>query len=175
MSDWRVGGATKDKQSITADWKRTPSELIDGVRVIEIANVVKDNGHLTEIFRASWVGETASRVEQVFQAVLNRGAISAWHAHEKTNDRLFVSFGTARIVLYDDREESPTRGMINEFRFGTIRPALIIVPTRVWHGLQNIDDGVTIVLKLVDRAYEYEDPDHWRVPFDSAAIPFKFQ
>ena len=42
--------------------------------MIEIANVVKDNGHLTEIFRASWVGETASRLEQVFQVVLNRGA-----------------------------------------------------------------------------------------------------
>ena len=37
MSDWRVGGATKDKQSITADWTRTPSELIDGVRVIDPA------------------------------------------------------------------------------------------------------------------------------------------
>ena len=171
---WLVGDAQKDRQTVTPEWNASDQRLIDGVAVREIANVPKQNGYLTEIFRRDWKIDDVA-VDQIFQVVMNPGAISAWHAHEKTNDRLFVSFGTARIVLYDDREESPTRGMINEFRFGTIRPALIIVPTRVWHGLQNIDDGVTIVLNLVDRAYEYEDPDHWRVPFDSAAIPFKFQ
>lgn len=64
---------------------------------------------------------------------------------------------------------------MNEFRFGTVRPALVIVPARVWHGIQNVSATTpTVVLNLVDRAYEYEDPDHWRVPQDAPQIPFKF-
>jgi len=173
VSDWRVDGAKKDPQSITADWNRVAMRLIDGVSVHEIANVPKNDGHLTEIFRAEWFGGDVS-IAQVFQVMLNPGAISAWHAHEKTLDRLFVSAGVARIVLYDNREDSPTRGEINEFRFGVIRPALVVVPPRVWHGTQNISDERAVILNLVDHAYEYESPDHWRVPYDSAAIPFRF-
>jgi len=54
------------------------------------------------------------------------------------------------------------------------RAALVMVPPRVWHGTQNISDERAIILNLVDHAYEYESPDHWRVPHDSAAIPFRF-
>ncbi|HVR38279.1 MAG TPA: hypothetical protein VMU84_04235 [Thermoanaerobaculia bacterium] len=50
----------------------------------------------------------------------------------------------------------------------------MIIPPRVWHGVQNIAPGVSIVLNLVDQAYRYEDPDHWRVPADSPEIPYRF-
>ena len=86
----------------------------------------------------------------------------------------FVSYGRARVVLYDGREDSPTHGVVNEFRFGTIRPAMIHIPPRVWHGVQNVGDEVAILVNIVDRAYDYEDPDHWRVPADSPEIPFRF-
>lgn len=173
MTDWLVGGAKQDAQSITASWQRAKTTLIDGVDVREISNVPKQDGWLTEVFRADWFGGEAT-IDQVFQVVLNPGAISAWHAHANTIDRLFVSFGMMRVVLYDNREGSPTRGVVNELRIGSLRPALIVVPARVWHGLQNIGTTAGIVLNLVDRAYEYEDPDHWRVAADSAEIPFKF-
>lgn len=172
-SEWLLSGATKDAQSITADWKMTSFQLIDGVRVREIANVPKGDGFLTEVFRADW-NLDGNGVEQVFQVLLNPGAVSAWHAHATTTDRLFVSSGLVRFVLYDAREDSPTHGVVNEFRFGTIRPALILVPPRVWHGVQNIAHSVSVLLNLVDHAYRYDDPDHWRLPEDSPAIPFRF-
>jgi dTDP-4-dehydrorhamnose 3,5-epimerase len=110
----------------------------------------------------------------VFQVVLEPGALSAWHTHAVTTDRLFVSNGMVRIALYDGREGSPTNGLVNEFRFGTIRPALLVVPPRVWHGVENIGSSQAFLLNLVDRAYDYEDPDHWRVPATSDQIPFRF-
>lgn len=171
--EWRVDGAKRDEASITADWKRTPFRIIDGVSVREIANVLKLDGHLVEVFRRSWFPDAAP-IDQVFQVTLNPGAISAWHAHESTTDHLFISAGTVRVVLFDNREDSPTRGEINEFRFGAIRPAVIVVPPRIWHGLQCVSTSAATILNLVDKAYDYEDPDHWRVPPDSAAIPFRF-
>jgi len=170
---WRIAGAVKDQQTITARWTPSAQRLIDGVAIREVLNVPKSNGYLTEMFRRDW-SESSGEVDQVFQVVLDPGAISAWHAHGDTIDRLFVSYGRARIVLYDAREDSPTHGLVNEFRFGTIRPAMIHVPPRVWHGVQNVGESVCILMNIVDRAYDYEDPDHWRVPADSPAIPFRF-
>jgi dTDP-4-dehydrorhamnose 3,5-epimerase len=170
---WKVPGATKDRQSITADGNLTGVRLIDGVTVHEVRNVPKNNGHLTEIFRCDWFGGVA-HVDHVFAVVLEPRGISAWHAHATTTDRIFIPAGIVHIVLYDGREGSPTFGAVNEFRFGTIRPALVVVPPRIWHGVRNIGSVPATVLNLPDAAYEYEDPDHWRVPVGSAAIPFKW-
>lgn len=169
---WLLDGAVKDRQTVTASWSPTDQRLIDGVTVREIVNVPKQNGYLTEIFRRDW--NHGIDVDQVFQTVLNAAAISAWHAHATTTDRIFVSFGLMRIALYDARENSSTRGLVNEFRFGTVRPALIIVPPRVWHGVQNLSAESSALLNLVDRAYDYDDPDHWRLPPDDPSIPFRF-
>lgn len=169
---WLLDGATKDRQTINARWTPAAMQLIDGVSLREVLHVPKSNGFLTEIYRREWIGGDAA-IEQVFQVVLEPGAISAWHAHAETTDRIFISHGLVHLVLYDAREDSPTRGLVNELRIGTIRPALVVVPPRVWHGLRNLAATMSIVLNLVDRAYDYEDPDHWRLPADTPEIPFR--
>jgi dTDP-4-dehydrorhamnose 3,5-epimerase len=163
----------KDRQSITADWNGLEGSIA-GVRVREVKNVIKPNGDvLCEIFRREWFSDECV-VDQVFQVTLDAGSVSAWHMHRSTTDRLFVSRGLIRIVLYDAREDSPTRGQVSEFRFGAMRPGLVCVPPGVWHGVQNMASEPAILLNLVDAAYKYSDPDHWRLPEDTDEIPYRF-
>ncbi len=82
--------------------------------------------------------------------------------------------GLTRIVLYDDRENSGTRGEVNKFGLGTVSPVLVIVPDRVWHGVPNICENRSSILNVVDAAYEYEDPDIRRLPLDTQRIPCSF-
>jgi dTDP-4-dehydrorhamnose 3,5-epimerase len=42
----------------------------------------------------------------------------------------------------------------------------------VWHGLKTLGATPSLILNLVDRAYSYENPDHWRLPPDTPEIPF---
>lgn len=170
---WSIDSATKDARSITAQWNPSNQNFIDGVRIKEVKNVVKNNGFLTEIYRQDWELDSLT-VDQIFQVSLLPGGISAWHAHEVTTDRIFVNTGLIKVVLYDARPESPTFGKIDEFRCGALRPMLIIVPPRVWHGVQNFTCEPAALLNIVDRAYQYDDPDHWRIPLDSPEIPYKF-
>ena len=167
-----IEGCAKDNPNITPDWEPR-QQLIEGVKVKEIKNVPKENGFLTEIFRADW-GLDDGRVGQVFQVILSPGRVSAWHAHQLTTDRLFASQGLIKMVLFDARVGSPTHNLVNEFRIGTVRPALLIIPPGVWHGAQNISQEPSCLINLVDRAYTYEDPDHWRLPIDTPKIPYSF-
>lgn len=168
---WIIPGSVKDTQSITSDWQHVSQSLIEGVRVKEVRNVPKEAGQLTEIYRRDWDLDNLP-VEQVFQGLLLPGAISGWHAHEYTTDRLFCNDGVLKIVLYDTRPESPTCGQINEFRFGSARPAMVVVPPKVWHAVKNIGQEQALLLNIVDRAYCYENPDHWRLPHDTESIPY---
>ena len=165
-------GATKDEQSVTSDWT-VLQEPIDGVQLVEVRNVISNSGHTTEVLRREWFGGGVE-IDQVFQVTLGPHGISAWHVHLDTTDRLFVNAGQVKIVLYDSRAGSATRGLVNEFRLGDRRPGLVVIPPGVWHGVQNLQATESRVLNLVDVAYEYEDPDHWRLPADTAEIPYSF-
>lgn len=175
MNDsWQLPGCRKDTQSITRDWQPSDLQLIHGVQVRESRNVVKGNGLLTEMYRRDWL-DNGPPVDQVFQVVVNPGGLTAWHAHGLTTDHLFALTGSLLIVLYDGRRDSPTCGRINEFRCGLVRPMLILVPPGVWHGVQNIGPEPAILINMVDRAYQYEDPDHWRLSADTDQIPYRFR
>jgi len=170
---WLIPGAMKDRQTVTPQWCPWSQDLIAGVTIKEVTHVPKKGGYLTEIMRAEWLGAN-TKIDQIFQTVMEPGFVSAWHAHAHTTDRLFINQGLARIVLYDTRPDSPTSGLLNEMQFGTIRPALVTSPPQVWHGVQNVSSGSMALLNIVDLAYSYSDPDHWRLPEDCPEIPFQF-
>jgi len=163
-------GAQKDKQLVTSDWD-VLRPLIDGVHIREVRHVPRDHGIITEIFRPEW-DPTSLPIVQIYQSRLFPGAIGAWSCHARNIDRLFINQGLIKVVLYDGRDDSPTHGMINEIHVGDARPAMLVLPIGVWHGLQNLGTNDALVLNFPTRAYDYEDPDHYRLPMDTDEIPY---
>jgi dTDP-4-dehydrorhamnose 3,5-epimerase len=174
MSDWLLPGARKDEQSITADWEAVGRTFIDGVSLREARCVAKRNGSVTELYRDDWFAGPAD-VGQVFVVRLTVAGISAWHAHATTTDRLMVITGAAALVLFDARQDSPTFGQVNEFLLNERRPTVVVIPPRVWHGVANTGDEPCLLVNMPDCAYQYCDPDHWRLAPDSGEIPYKFE
>jgi dTDP-4-dehydrorhamnose 3,5-epimerase len=170
---WLLPGSRKDGAQVSSDWVAVPQPLIDGVALRETRAVLTGYGHLLELFRSEW-SAAHPHVDQVFASTLQPGAVSAWHAHQHTVDRIAVPAGTLLVVLFDSRPRSPTRGLLNQFRLSPLRPGLLTIPAQVWHGIQNIGTEPAVVINAVDRAYDYGAPDHWRVDPDSPEIPFRF-
>ena len=164
-------GAIPDVAKVNQRWE-PQQQIIDGVVAFEVKNNVTEHAIVTEIFRQDWP-LPSTHVEQVFQLVLKPDGLTGWHLHRNCTDRLFVSSGHAKIVLYDARQTSRTFGVVNAFAFGSARPGLLVVPPGVWHGVRNISDGPTTVINVTDHAYEYDAPDHWRLPPDTDQIPYQ--
>lgn len=165
-----LSGARKDPQIISDAWQKL-DERIDGVTVREVLHVPRDHGIITELYRPQW-DPTGMPVVHAYQSRLYPGAIGAWSCHAHTIDRLFVNQGNLKVVLYDGRDDSRTAGKINELYVGDARPALVVIPIGVWHGLQNLGDADALVLNFPSNAYDYADPDHYRLPSDTTEIPY---
>jgi dTDP-4-dehydrorhamnose 3,5-epimerase len=164
----------KNPQSVTPDWRFVDTPAIEGVATREVRHVPVNTGYLTELVRTEWLPDNP-RIDQVFQRVLDPGAISAWHRHAETTDRLFCSLGNILLVLYDGRPGSRTHGTVSEHRIGSLRPTLVVVPPGVWHGVKNVGLEPGVLINIVDRAYDYTDPDHWSIPWsEESGIPYRF-
>ena len=162
--------AKKDPALVDDKWQKLGG-LIDGVIAREVLHVPRDHGVITELYRSEWDG-TGMPVVHAYQSRLYPGAIGAWSCHARTIDRLFVNDGELKVVLYDGREGSTTFGQVNEIYAGNARPTLLIVPIGVWHGLQNLGSDDALIINFPTRAYDYGDPDHYRLPFDTPEIPY---
>jgi dTDP-4-dehydrorhamnose 3,5-epimerase len=165
-------GATKDRQLVTGDWQAI-QKPIDGVVIREVLHVPRDHGVITETYRSEW-DPTGLPVVHIYQSRLYPGAIGAWSCHTRSVDRLFVNQGHLKLVLFDDRDGSPTRGQLMELHAGDARPAFVIVPIGVWHGLQNLGTSDALMLNFPTNAYDYADPDHYRLPWDTDQIPYRW-
>jgi dTDP-4-dehydrorhamnose 3,5-epimerase len=163
----------KDAAHINSDWV-IDRRLIDGVAVREVRSVVTANSITTEISRADW-DVIDGKVEQVLHVSMRGSAISAWHQHRTRWDYIFTISGHLRVVLYDPREESPTRGQVDVFHLSPQRPQLMSVPPWVWHGVQNLSHDPSSFVNLFNEPYNYEDPDEWRLPPDTDQIPYVFR
>ncbi len=163
-------GALKDGQIVTNEWQAVRRN-IEGVVAREVLHVPRDHGVITEMYRPEW-DPTGLPVVHIYQSRLFPGAIGAWSCHAKSIDRLFVNQGHLKLVLYDGRTGSSTEGAVMELHVGDARPTFLILPTGIWHGLQNIGPTEALMLNFPTRAYDYEDPDHWRLPYDSDQIPY---
>jgi dTDP-4-dehydrorhamnose 3,5-epimerase len=165
-------GARKDGQLVDREWQKRQTPIA-GVVAREVLHVPRDHGVITESYRSEW-DPTGLPVVHIYQSRLFPAAIGAWSCHTRSIDRLFVNQGHLKAVLYDGREDSPTHGQLMELHLGDARPTFVVIPTGVWHGLQNLGASDALVLNFPTCAYDYEDPDHWRLPWDTAEIPYRW-
>lgn len=164
--------AKKDQQTVTADGKITRT-FLEGVLQKEVSNIITRNGVTTEMYRPEWpIGP--DQVRHIIHAILRADAISAWHMHEHQTDTIFVTSGTIKLVLFDDRPGSATRGESNVFHLSRMRPTLITIPPGIWHGLQNIEKNESSFINYFNNPYNYSNPDEWRLPAETDKIPYRF-
>jgi dTDP-4-dehydrorhamnose 3,5-epimerase len=148
-----------------------------GVKFRPTRPVPHDDGHVTEVARASWelLGEPVVQVH-ITTTFANR--IRAWGLHPRGTDRLFVVSGLVKLVIFDGRKDSPTVGQLNEFVVSEKNPGLLIVPPNLYHGWKNIGTSEAIIINMPDRMYDYQQPDALDLPWDSEAarriIPYKW-
>lgn len=135
--------------------------MIDGVRMRKLKIIPDERGRVMEIFRSDW--EEFTKFGQVYLTTAYPGVTKAWHYHKVQTDNFCVIKGMMKVVLYDARENSPTRGEVNEFFIGELDPMLIIIPPLVYHGFKCISETEALVINSPTEVYNYNNPDEFRI------------
>lgn len=162
----------KDPQWVTPEGKSV-APLIQGVILRAATTQTDDRGTLCEIFSSAW-GLHTDPIAYVYQFTVRPGKIKGWHIHHEHDDRIFISQGTVRIVLYDTRSDSPTHKMVNELYLSEHHRSLLIIPAYVYHAFQNVDARDALLVSLPNRLYNHADPDVYRLPIENDVIPYRF-
>ncbi len=136
--------------------------MIDGVEKKSLKVIPDERGRLMEILRND--DGMFKKFGQAYVTSAYPGVVKAWHFHKKQTDHFCVVHGMMKVVLYDAREDSPTKGEVNEFFMGVQNQILLSIPPGVYHGFKNIGANEALCLNLPTEVYNYEQPDEHRTP-----------
>lgn len=144
--------------------------MIEGVWVKPLKLICDERGKLMEIFRADDMG--FMKFGQIYMTTAYPGVVKAWHYHKKQSDHFACLRGMMKLVLYDSRKGSPTRGRVSEFFLGDHQPLLVKIPPGVYHGFKCISADEAVVINIPDELYNRKTPDEFRLPAHTKKIPY---
>ena len=152
---------------------RGSGSVIEGVAVRRAKVLPDERGRLGEIMRADdpWF----EKFGQVYFTTTYPGMVKAWHYHKKQTDHFYVIKGTVKIALYDQREGSPTYGMVNEIYLGEHCPGLLRIPPGVQHGWMCVSESEAFIVNMVSEMYNYSSPDEFRTGPHENNIPYDWK
>ena len=163
----------QDAQTVTPAGQPL-APLIHGVRIRDAVTHVDERGSVVEMFDPRW-GWHPEPLVFAYSFTLRPGYIKGWNLHKEHEDRYFLLAGEMALVMYDERPDSPTRGLVSRLVLTPYRRCLVNVPIGVWHADQNIGAVDVVVVNFPTTPYDHSKPDKYRLPLDTDRIPYRFR
>ena len=162
----------RDSETVTPAGEQKRA-LPHGVVLRDIQTHVDDRGIVFELFDTRW-GAHPDPMVFSYCFTIRPGKIKGWGVHREHDDRYAMLFGEMKVVLYDDRPNSPTCGLVSEVMLTEHRRQLFTIPAGVWHANQNIGAKDTVTVNFPTIQYDHSNPDKYRLPLDTDQIPYRF-
>ena len=144
--------------------------LIDGVRTKALRVIPDERGRLFEILRRD--DPLFRRFGQVYCTTVYPDVVKGWHYHKRQVDNFVCVSGMIKLVAYDGRPGSRTRGAVNEFVIGAHNPLLVQIPPHVLHGFKGLTSPEAIVINTPSEPYHRTRPDEYRIDPYQNTIPY---
>jgi len=145
--------------------------VIDGVRVLPLRRIVDERGEIMHMLKRT--DEHFIDFGEIYFSCAWPGTIKAWHIHKSMTINNAVVSGMAKLVMYDLRKESPTRGRLQEVFLGERNYCLVQIPAGIANGYKAYGDKLVI---MANCATEPHDPDEMiRLSPVDASIPYDWE
>jgi dTDP-4-dehydrorhamnose 3,5-epimerase len=143
--------------------------MIDGVQIVSLRQILDERGKVMHMLRAD--APHFQSFGEVYFSAVHPGAVKAWHLHKEMVLNYAVPIGKIKLVLFDDRANSPTNGNIQEVYLGPDNYNLVIVPPLVWNGFKGIGSDMALVANCASIPHDPQeierlDPTNDRIHYD---------
>lgn len=117
--------------------------MIDGVKITNLKKIPDERGTIFHMLRDD--DDVFRNFGEIYFSKVYPGVVKGWHLHKKMVLNYAVPIGMIKLVLFDDRENSLTKGELMELFIGEDNYVLVTIPLNVWNGFKGIGSGIALV------------------------------
>ena len=143
--------------------------MIEGVKAVPLKQIPDERGTVMHMLKRT--DPHFVRFGEIYFTTVHPGVVKGWHKHQRMTLNYACVYGRIRLVLFDDREESATRGEVVELLLGPDDYQLVQIPTDVWNSFKGLGEETSIVANCATEPHTKEfttssDPFDTLIPYD---------
>ncbi len=143
--------------------------MIDGVIITPLKVISDERGKIKHMLKSE--SEAFKSFGEIYFSFVYTGVVKGWHLHDKMTLNYAVPVGNIKFVLFDERENSPTKNELMELFIGEDNYCLVTVPPGVWNGFKGIGDKTAVVANFTDIPHDPNeihrmDPVNSSIPYN---------
>ena len=82
---------------------------------------------------------------EIYFSTIFKDSIKAWHLHKESTLNYVCIKGAVKLVLFDERPESPTKGKYQEINLSPKNYFLVTIPPNIWNGFKGLHEPESII------------------------------
>jgi dTDP-4-dehydrorhamnose 3,5-epimerase len=142
---------------------------MDGVKLHQLRRITVPNGDILHALKLS--DEDYYGFGEAYFSHIKHGSIKGWKRHNKVTLNLVVVLGSVKFIFYDDREDSSTFGMFEEFQLSPDNNyQRLTVSPGVWMSFMGISDEESIIMNIINDVHNPDEANRK----DLSEIPYFF-
>jgi len=143
--------------------------LIEGVKIVPLRRIPDERGTIYHMLRCS--DPHFVQFGEIYFSTVYPGVVKGWHKHRDMTLNYACIFGRVKVVLYDERESSQTKGTLVETFLGPDNYSLVVIPPEVWNGISGMSEPFAIVANCCTHPHDPTrsirlDPFNNHIPYD---------
>lgn len=144
--------------------------MIDGVKHVPLRRIPDERGTVMHMLKRT--DPHFIEFGEIYFSTIYEGVVKGWHKHRDMTLAYACIHGRIKLVVYDDRDGSPTRGEINEFFLGPDDYALVMIPPGVWNGFKGMSAPDAVVANCCTHPHDPGRSE--RKPPHDSGIPYSW-
>ena len=87
---------------------------------------------------------------EIYFSTIYKDSIKAWHLHKEATLNYACVKGRVKLVLFDDRTQSSSKGVYEEIILSPQNYFLITIPSNIWNGFKGLDEDESIIANCLN-------------------------
>ncbi len=117
--------------------------MIDDIIITPLKIIPDNRGKVMHMLRND--SKVFQSFGEIYFSTIFFNSIKAWHLHKETTLNYACISGKVKLVLYDDRSGSKTKGKYYELILSPEQYFLVTIPKNIWNGLKGVQKGESII------------------------------
>tara|TARA_B100000530_G_scaffold333593_1_gene281899 strand:- start:1416 stop:1853 length:438 start_codon:yes stop_codon:yes gene_type:complete len=145
--------------------------MIQDVIISKKKQFIDDRGKIMHMLRND--EDIFKSFGEIYFSCIFQYKVKAWHLHKKMTLNYSVIHGEIKLVLFDDRAKSSTKGLVQEIKLSPENHCVVTVPPLIWNGFISLYKGTSIVANCSDIPHDINEII--RKDFNDTSIPYRWK
>lgn len=145
---------------------------IEGLIITPLKQIADERGAVLHFLK--YDSPNFKEFGESYFSKINEGVIKGWKFHKKAYQNFCVPFGTLKIVVFDNREDSTTQGVIEEIILDDFKNYFLLsMPPCLWYSFKCESKNFALLSNITNITHSPEESKN--LLLETKEIPYEWK